>query len=33
MTVANELAKEVVNQKDSIESKLIFEMKKATVQK
>jgi hypothetical protein len=33
MTVPNEFAKEVVNQKDSIESKLIFEMKKATVQK
>ncbi|MFN4198979.1 MAG: nuclear transport factor 2 family protein [Flavobacterium sp.] len=33
MTVPNELAKEVVNQKDSIESKLIFEMKKATSQK
>jgi ketosteroid isomerase-like protein len=33
MTVPNELAKEVVNQKDSIESKLIFEMKEATSQK
>jgi ketosteroid isomerase-like protein len=33
MTVPNELAKEVVHQKDSIESILIFEMKKTTTQK